>query len=217
MNPARWRGGRSRPINSPTGRLYVTFAVANSGPLIARRSCRMFAAPLALITGSLLNAAIFPGLPGESILTKVAQNNTRRSGIAYSGLRQYTLRNLRFAMQATMSVHVSYRPGEGKQFTVVERSGSEKLARIIDRLLTWEANASRPSEVGRYDISPENYYARPSGIDFRAGRECYILELLPKRKSKYLLKAKVWVDRGSYDVVRLEGSTAGRLSAWVGQ
>ncbi len=153
---------------------------------------------------------------GEEILARVADNSTKRHAVGYSGLRRYSLRNLRFLKEATVSVGVTYRPGEGKHFTILERSGSVKLTAIVERLLASEAEASRPTRLTDHQISPANYATRLRGMETTAGRLCYVIDLTPKYKSKYLIKGTVWVDHSSYGIVRLDGFTAASLSMWVG-
>jgi hypothetical protein len=178
----------------------------------------MYACFLASLAASLLAAAsIKPSIGGETVLVKMAQTKSRCSTHAYTGLRQYTLNNTRFSTGATMSVRLRYRPGEGKQFTVLKRSGSEKLSRILDKLLELEAQTSRPSEINRYGITPENYSAELLGTDFQAGRTCFVLELRARTKSRFLVNGKAWVDHDSFELLRLEAQTAASISKWVGQ
>jgi len=108
------------------------------------------------------------------------------------------------------------RPGEGKQFTIVQRSGTGKLLDIIQKLMDTEAEASRPSRQGQYEIAPPNYEARVRRSQIISGRDCFVLELTPKSKSKYLIEGTAWVDKSTYGIVRLDGTTAASLSIWVG-
>jgi hypothetical protein len=203
------------PANHPLGAFPQTKI---AWPPACSLDLQMYACLLASLAASLLTAAsINPGVGGEAILVKMVQNNSRRSTIAYTGLRQYTLHNARFSAGATMSVRLRYLPGEGKQFTVLERSGSEKLSRILDKLLEWEAQTSRPSEIDRYGITPENYVAELVGTDVQAGRTCFVLKLLARTKSRFLVNGKAWVDHDSFELLRLEAVTAASISMWVGQ
>jgi hypothetical protein len=152
----------------------------------------------------------------DEILARVADSNISRHAVAYSGLREYKLRNLRFAKEATVSVHVTYRSDVGTNYTVLERSGSAKLTGIIEKLLASEADVSRPAKLAEYEFSPANYKASLRSTETKAGRTCYVIDLLPKHKSKYLIRGTAWVDRASYAVVRLDGVTAASVSMWVG-
>jgi len=151
--------------------------------------------------------------PSQEILARVSDTTVRRHAVTWSGMRQYTLQNLRFSKQAVVTVRVMHRPGEGKQFTIVQRSGTERLVGIIEKLIALEAESSRE---GRHMIGPSNYDGRVRGNERIAGRECYVLDLTPKSRSKYLFDGKVWVDKSTYGIVRLDGTTAASLSMWIG-
>lgn len=161
-------------------------------------------------------AAVVTAPSSKEILTRVASTTVRRHAISYSGVREYRLHNIRFAKEATVFVHETYRPGEGKKFTVFQRSGSPMLIGIVEKLLASEAEASRPERRSEHGINPSNYDARLRGTGTIAGRVCYVVDLTAKHKSKYLIDGTIWVDPSSYGVVRLEGSTAASVSMWIG-
>jgi hypothetical protein len=163
-----------------------------------------------------LAVAVGTGLSSDEILTRVADRNIGRQDIPYSGLREYKLRNLRLAKEATVLARVTYAPREGKHFTVLERSGSAMLTRIVERLLVYEADESGPTNHGEHGIGPSNYQARLRGMEDKDGRVCYVLDLTPKHNSRYLIKGTLWVDPGSYGIVRLEGLASSNISMWVG-
>lgn len=134
----------------------------------------------------------------------------------YSGLREYRLRNYRFDKEAAASVQLSHRPNEKKTFVIVASSGSMKLLNIIDKLLVTEVELSGPGKSAEYAITPANYEARLQSSEAMSETCCYVIDLIPKRKNKYLIKGVAWVDRCSFGVVRLEGSTSASVSMWVG-
>ena len=169
-----------------------------------------------LVPWYVLAATLVTMPSGEEILARVSDTNARRRAVAYSGVREYSLRNARFAVEATVLARMSYRPGEGMHFTVLKRSGSIKLAGIVERLLASEADASVAAKHCDHEISPANYQARFRGTETMAGRVCYMIDLMPRRKSKYLLDGTLWIDTGSYGVVRLQGSPSASVSMWVG-
>jgi hypothetical protein len=158
------------------------------------------------------------GLSSNEILARIETENDRRHFLLkeYSGSRQYTMQNLRFGKQASVAVLMSYRQVEGKRYTVLERSGSDKLNGIIDQVLASEANASLPPENARSQITSANYRVRLLASEVAAGRSCYVLELAPKVKTQFLIVGKAWVDPESYAVVRIEGRFAASMSMLVG-
>jgi hypothetical protein len=160
-----------------------------------------------------------PGLPsGEEILARLETETNRRHALLkeYSGSRQYTLQNFRFGKQAAATVLMNYRQAEGQRHTVLTRSGSEKLNGIIDKVIASEADANLPAENARHQITAANYRVRLLGTEVTGGRKCYVLELAPRSRSRFLIVGKAWVDIGSYAVVRLEGQFAASISLLVG-
>jgi len=155
---------------------------------------------------------------GDEILARLESANNRRRVLLkeYSGSRQYTMQNRRFGKQAAAAVTVIYSQAEGERYTVLTRSGSDKLNGIIDKVLASQAGASLPPENTRYQITSANYRVRLLGTEVAAGRSCYVLELAPRIKSRSLIVGKAWVDVDSYAVVRTDGQFAASLSRLAG-
>jgi hypothetical protein len=164
-------------------------------------------------------AQVYLALPtGDEILARVEVETSRRHVQLkdFSAARQYTMKNLRFGKQAATSVRMEYGQVVGDRFTVLTRSGSNKLNGIIDEVLASEALASVAPANARHEISAANYRVRLLGTEIAGGRSCYVLELSPKFKSRSLIVGKAWVDRASYAIVRVEGQFAASLSSLVG-
>jgi hypothetical protein len=157
-------------------------------------------------------------LSGEEILARLESENNRRRMLLkhYSGSRQYTMHNARFGKRAAAEVVMSYHHLDGERYTVLARSGSDKLNGIIDKVLASQAGASLPPENTRYQITSANYRVRLLGTELVAGRNCYVLDLAPRSKSRFLIVGKAWVDSTSYAVVRMEGRFAASLSLLAG-
>src|SRR3954462_6191903 len=108
---------------------------------------------MAFTVSALRYIAVMAGLSGaladtgassaDAILSRVeAENNRRHLALrAYSGARQYTIQNMRFGKQAAVDLRMKYRYVEGEHYTVVSRSGSEKLTGIIDKILASEKDS----------------------------------------------------------------------------
>jgi hypothetical protein len=165
----------------------------------------------ALTAGSLAPSSdeILRGIEIENIRHHLLLNG-------YSGSRQYTLQNLRFGKEASVALRMNYSHSGGERYTVLTRSGSDRLNSIIDRVLVSEAGASLPLELTRHEITSANYRVRLLGMEVAAGRDCYVLNLAPRTKSRFLIAGKAWVDTGTYAVVRIEGQFASSLSILVG-
>ena len=173
-----------------------------------------------LIIGSLLLMATADSVtpPSDEILARLESETNRRHALLkeYSGSRQYTLQNLRFGKQAAVGVLMSYRHADGERFTVVTRSGSDALNSIVDKVIASEVVESLPLVNGHHQITAANYRVRLLGTEVAAGRSCFVLELLPRSKNRFLIVGKAWVDTGSYALVRIEGQFAASISILVG-
>jgi hypothetical protein len=185
-----------------------------------RKSTPLAALGCLILTGGMVRAFAADSLPATSdeILARVEAEIARHHVLLkeYSVSRQYTMENFRFGKQAAVAVLMSYRLVDGERYTVLTRSGSDKLNSIIDQVVASEATASAPAENARHQITAANYRARLLGSEIAGGRRCYVLDLAPRFKNRFLIVGKVWVDAESYGVVRIEGQFAASMSMLVG-
>jgi hypothetical protein len=174
---------------------------------------------------AIVMASLFPLLAagtlapsGDEILAKIEGENTRRHLVLkrYSGWREYTLENARFGKQAAVTMLMYYNEIQGDHYTVLTRSGSDKLNAIIDRVIASEAGISLGPEMAHHEITADNYRVHLLGTEVVAGRSCYVLALKPRTKSRFLIVGKMWVDTGNYAVVRIDGQFAASVSLLVG-
>jgi negative regulator of sigma E activity len=171
------------------------------------------------IGGLMLTATADSVAPSsDEILARIEIETGRRHTLLkeYTGSRQYTLHNLRFGKQAAVAVLMSYRQSDGDRFTVVTRSGSDALNGIVDKVLASEVGESLPLANSQHQINAANYRVRLLGTEAAGGRSCYVLELAPRIKSRFLIVGKAWVDADSFAVVRVEGQFAASISMLVG-
>jgi hypothetical protein len=135
----------------------------------------------------------------------------------YSEVRRYVLRNIRFKRRAEMRVRVIHRPESPPHFEVLQVAGSEDVhRRVFEMLLEGEAELSRHPPAER-SLTSSNYDVELLGTETISGRLCHVLKLVPRRKSRYLLQGRAWIDTASFGLVRLEGRPTMSLSFWVGK
>ena len=84
-------------------------------------------------------------LTNDEILVKVGEVIERGQATSYSAVREYHLRNHRFGKEAIVFAQVSYSPDAGKDFTILQSSGSPKLIEIVQKLFESEIEVSRPA------------------------------------------------------------------------
>ncbi len=144
-----------------------------------------------------------------------AQDENRTHFQPYRVTRDYKLfkADNHDSVKSRLIVDISVVPPTSKKYTIENPNGSLLEERIVRKMLDGEvafAKDSRPS-----DITPENYDFRLNREDEVGGRRCYVLDLIPKRKSKNLLRGSIWVDAHNYLPVRVEGEPTQNPSWWV--
>ncbi len=130
--------------------------------------------------------------------------STRTYDVSYNGVVH---------KQAAMKVNASYDHGH-KTFIIVSESGSKLLLdHVLHKLLTseQEADATRSQTA----LTPDNYDFSLVGSESKDGRNCYVLEVRPKRKNKYLYSGKIWVDAKDFAVTHVEAHPAVNPSFWI--
>jgi hypothetical protein len=97
---------------------------------------------------------------------------------------------------------------------VLESTGSRTiLTRVIEPLLQSERETARQQERKDADISRQNYLFTLAGADETNGMYIFVVE--PRTPNKYLFRGKIWVDKQSFGIVRIDGAPAKSPSFWV--
>jgi negative regulator of sigma E activity len=155
------------------------------------------------------------------LVSQVNEAETRRESDIHKlvSTRRYVMRNKRWEKDAVMDVRMTYESGIGKKFEILAMDNAGGLQkRAFEKILESEVEASKKSlEIEDGAITPANYEFTPMGTEIVNGRQCLILQLKPKRKSKYLLDGKAWIDEKEQAIVRVEGRTAHSVSFWIGK
>ena len=112
-----------------------------------------------------------------------------------------------------MIADVAFVPPDSQKYTIQQTNGSGLGGMIVRRMLASEAEVTK--DYASTDFSPANYGFRFIREEEISGRRCYMLELLPRRKDKHLLRGDVWVDASTYLPRRFEGELAKAPSWWV--
>jgi hypothetical protein len=134
-------------------------------------------------------------------------------------MRRYVLHNKRWEKDAVMRVRMTFEVGTGRRFEILEWENAGTLQKhALEKVLESEVEASK----GRLDIADSaitaaNYNFLPLGMQTWNGRECQVVQLLPKRSSKYLLEGKAWIDPADQAIIRVEGRTSRSVSFWIGK
>ena len=133
----------------------------------------------------------------------------------YSVRRRYTLSHGRLQTPAEAIVQLDYSYPGHKSFSVISEHNCSYLEkRILHRVLTAEVQAASDDVRDGTKIGPRNYEFDLLGDDDLDGRPNYVIRIMPKRKERFLVDGKIWVDTQDMAVTRIEGE-ADADSFWV--
>jgi Outer membrane lipoprotein-sorting protein len=152
----------------------------------------------------------------ETILARMAQARAenRARFRPYTVRRDYTLFGIeRDKTKSQVIADVTFVPPDFKKYAIQQSSGTGLGEKIVRRMLEREVEVAK--DYGATDISPDNYAFRLLRQEEVSGQHCYVLELLPRRKDKNLLRGNIWVDASTYLLRRTEGKPAKSPSWWL--
>ena len=159
-----------------------------------------------------------PSLNPAAIVERMVQaDNERLSALAgYSGVRHYRFENKKSGKTAEMTVRMSCGSDGVKTFEVVSESGSGFVrSHIVSKMIEAEAESSRKGERKESRIIPENYEFRLIGTEDLDNRRSYVLEIDPKKPTKFSIRGRIWVDAEDFAIARIEGQPAKSPSFWI--
>jgi len=152
----------------------------------------------------------------ETIIARMAQARIENQARfrPYVVTRGYTLFGQeRQKSKSAVMADVTFVPPDRKQYAIQESSGSGLGEMLVRRMLAGEADITKNS--GSTDFSMQNYDFRFVRQEDVEGELCYMLELLPKRKDRNLVRGNIWVDVKTYLLRRTEGQPAKSPSWWL--
>jgi hypothetical protein len=152
----------------------------------------------------------------ETIIARMAQARAenRAHFRPYIITREYQFFGKeRHKTKSQVIADITFVPPDFKKYATQQSDGSGLGERIVRRMLESEAALAKDSSSS--DLSRDNYdfrFIREEGV---SGQRCYVLELLPRRKDKNLLRGNIWVDANTHLLHRAEGEPARNPSWWL--
>ena len=190
----------------------------NSRPLLIR-----LATFLPLVATTLLIGQPTPPTDAAPTAHQIVANMQVRNRERAAALREYTskrnydldYRGFPSGKHAAMTVSVHLVSPGNKDLEVVSESGSGLLRnRVLRPLLDSEREASHNNQ-NETALSEDNYAFAVAGEEQKDGRECFVLDVTPKRKNKFLYVGRVWIDKSDYAVVHISARPAKNPSFWI--
>lgn len=159
-------------------------------------------------------------LTGDQIITELVARDAQRARQMprYTATRYYTLDYNGFpsSKHAEMTVEVVSDPPAPKRLTIVSEKGSKLLLEhVLRKLVENETEASQAGVRREVALTPENYTFKLLGNDVVDGRRCYVFDVEPRRKAKFLYEGKIWIDAQDFAVTQISAKPAKNPSLWI--
>ena len=179
----------------------------------------MLALTLVCGYGRLAAQEVKPPLTAEEVVSRMVAMSERRNEAlrSYSSVRNYTIdfKGIKH-LHAEMVVSMNYQWPNTKELTIVSESGSGTLRdRALKPLLQAELEAMKPENQMQSAMSPENYSFELVEYTKTDSGDCYILEVRPLHKNKFLFKGRIWVEDKGFAITRIVGQPAVNPSWWT--
>jgi hypothetical protein len=158
------------------------------------------------------------GVTESQVLAELAAHNEQRRTALhdYNVLRTYQVIDLKGKVHAEEVGRMEFLAPDKKAFRVDSESGSGVVRRMaLNPLIRSEIETAAGKEHHDSAISADNYSLNLLGEQQVGPYRCFVAEVRPKRKDKYLFEGKLWIDVKDYSVVRIEGHPASKLSFWI--
>jgi len=157
-------------------------------------------------------------LTSDDVIARMLERNRSRSLQLrrYSEVRTYEIRNSQGKLAAQAVVQVNYEAPDRKDFSKTSERGSLIVRHLVfDRLMEGESETTSGREHHDSAITAENYEFGLAGEESLGPYRCFVLEVTPKRRDKYLFEGKIWVDADDFAIVRIVGHPAKKPSFWI--
>jgi hypothetical protein len=143
-----------------------------------------------------------------------AEVDSRAQSIAYTVTREYQL-SVEGASRPSSDVvaQVNVMPPSSKDYSIVKTEGSDRGAGIVRKVLDHEAEMAGHYE--QHELTRRNYDFALLGREMVDGRDCYVLQLTPKRQAVELINGQAWVDAQNFALRQIKGTTAKNPSLWI--
>jgi hypothetical protein len=156
----------------------------------------------------------------DTIVERLIAANARRAE-ALRGYRCKRFYHLDYSgflgrHEAEMQVQAAYIAPDRKDFKIVSESGSKLLlSRVLLKLLDSEQEAQRQQDRQELELTPKNYEFALADTQHTTDGNFYVLDVTPRRKTKYLYRGKIWVEAQDFAVARMEGEPVKNPSFWI--
>jgi hypothetical protein len=177
-----------------------------------------FRATIAAIIPGILATCLAQPLNQPNLAALVGHAESQRDAKIQEvrSTRQYVVRNARWKTDATMEARMITSGDGTKRYEILNTNSEGFRKKILTKILDGEVQAAaRKDRDG--NVNAINYELRPSSAQPADGQTCRMVELVPKKRTKFTFDGHGCVDMSDMAMVRMEGRTAKSLSFLVGR
>ena len=172
----------------------------------------------ALVGASIVANAGEPTAKSPDLLTQIIPSMERAQSdvqLPRQIVREYHVTTpANIASDSEIVAQMDYAP-PGK-YVIQKRMGSLKAEFVVKNVLQHELEISVSNQKLRSAaITHNNYDFRLLGDENLDGHICFVLQMIPKRGQAELIRGRVWVDRQSFLIRRIDGDLVKSPSWWV--
>jgi len=151
-------------------------------------------------------------------MARVFLRDTQRESQSggYAGHRRYVFDNEKMHKHAELVVDVLCETNGTKHFNVIAEDGWKSAHKhVLKKMLESESETSTPEVRPQTRLIAENYTFTLVKSEVVDDRLTYVIDVTPKRRDKYLMEGRVWIDAQDFAMVRAEGQPARNPSFWT--
>jgi hypothetical protein len=154
----------------------------------------------------------------QTIVTRMeqAQQENRNSYRPYTLTREYRFYGGEITPEPKSDVvaRITFSPPNTQNYTIEKAEGSSRGEDVVRHILEGESDACSKQTAGG-SVDSRNYDFKLLGDNLLNGRPVWVLEAKARHPEKYLINGKVWVDKDTYLVHRMEGDISKSPSWWL--
>ncbi len=158
-------------------------------------------------------------ISNSELLQTIVQRMTEKLEQNHANIRPYTVTRAytlyghgETAPKTQVLARVNFLPPNQKSYDIAQTSGGMG-EKVVRKVLEHEVEIAKDPESAM--MTEQNYNFALVKRDSFKGRDCYLLHASPKRDDKRLIKADVWVDSASFEILHLEGEPVKSPSFWL--
>jgi len=176
---------------------------------------------IVLVSGFCAPIAAAPEIDSATVIQGIDRSVLHRDDnvLGYTVTERYTVyRSGDDAHPAAqMSVKTTYAKDAGKSYQILSEEGPTLLRKeVLEKALENEKLLNAPANRAHELITSANYSMTVAGTQTVDGRDCFLVDIVPRQNAEYLFKGRIWVDERSEDIVRLEGIATKNTSMVTG-